>query len=136
MPYVTPQDLEVALGPRYAAVTDRDRSGSADTRAVADALSAASNMADSYIGRFLPLPSVPPALRMAVVNLAIFELVGAKATETERDRRKHAVEWLQDIAAGRASLFAHDATGPDTTSTQTDILVDCRPPVFKRGFLP
>jgi phage gp36-like protein len=115
--YATAAELEDNIGAdRFARLVDRDADDSPDSTAVDAALANASSFADSYIARFLPLAEPYPAsLRLAVIDLAVYDLAGEHATDLEREKRNNAARWLEHIAAGRASLgVVTPATSPDT----------------------
>ncbi|WP_027181645.1 gp436 family protein [Oleidesulfovibrio alaskensis] len=109
MSYATIDHLIAAFGlDEVIAVTDRAQSGEPDTAVALGALEEASSEADSYLSvRYaLPLQAVPPVLRTAVCDIALYRLTGGPATQTEviATRYKAAVAWLRDVASGRASL--------------------------------
>ena len=107
MAYATSTDVQTALGDaRYLRLVDRDRSGVADASEVAAVDSAcadASSVADSYIRRYLPLSTIPEALRKAVVDIAIFSL-SASPTAKEQKAYNDSLQWLRDIGKGNAEL--------------------------------
>lgn len=124
MPYVTAAEFETALGVhRYASIADRDADGSIDAAAVDAALAKASSFADSYLSRFLPISApYPPSLVLAVVDLAVFDLLGDSATDLETSKRDNAVAWLKDIGRGIASLGVAD--GSSSLEDDDDFLLD------------
>lgn len=132
MPYATATDLSSAIGtPEYLAIADRDRDGAvagADLAAVTAALEDASATADSYLGRYLPISTVPAALRKAVIRLAVYDLAGNHATDEQRRKHEDALTWLRDIGAGKAKLSQPtEEADPDE---DLDIRVDAREPHF------
>ncbi|MFW6087002.1 MAG: phage protein Gp36 family protein [Myxococcota bacterium] len=106
MAYATAQEMEGLIGTRaYREAADRDLDGSADSAAVDAALAKASSVADSYITKWLPLPGDPPeALKDAVIRIAHYQLTGETGNEETRKRYEDAIQWLRDVAAGKASL--------------------------------
>ena len=115
--YATAAELEDNIGAdRFARLVDRTADDVPDTTAVTAALANASSFADSYIARFLPLAEPYPAsLRLAVIDIAVYDLAGEHATDLEREKRNNAARWLEHMASGRASLgVTSPATSPDT----------------------
>ena len=114
--FATRADIEKAYGAELLLlIADRDNDGAVDDEAVTDALTQAGSVAESYIGaRYtLPLPSVPEALKSAVVDLAVHRLAATAdaATEQQAERRKNAISWLRDVQAGKANLGLDTNTG-------------------------
>lgn len=106
MSYATAAQLEEHLGSdRYLNLADRDRDGAADAAAVDAILSRASSVADSYIARWLPIPTpYPEVLADAVIQIATYYLAGNAATDNERALYEDALRWLRDVAANKALL--------------------------------
>lgn len=106
MAYATRSDLEDHLGElRYLELVDRDSDGTPDVAQVDAALERASSLVDSYIARYLPIPTPYPRVVVdCVVQITTYDLAGNRATETERLRYEDALRWLRDLAAGTATL--------------------------------
>lgn len=126
--YATATELRDYLGEDdYLRVADRDGTGDADTEAVTSALDEASSLADSYIARWLPIASVPPALRRHVMAIATYSLAGNIQTDDQRRRYEDAIQWLRDVASGKASLGIPPSettvsAGSVTYATETRVL--------------
>ena len=88
--------------------------------AINGALAIADSLVDTYLGvRYtLPLASVPVSLRKRTLDLARFELHDQGATEEVRNRRNDAINWLEKISAGKATL---GDSAIDSGSTNTGI---------------
>jgi len=82
--------------------------GTIDDVKVTKSLEAASAKIDSYLGsrHVLPLLAVPDILKTACIDIAVYEMSNTADTLTENiaARYKHAIAWLKDVSAGRASL--------------------------------
>lgn len=105
MPYATRQQMENIVGKNtYLTVVPGGDARLQDT-AADEALESASAVADTYIARWLPLPTpTPPALRDAVIWIATYTLAGDLWTEHMLRKHDGAMKWLADIASGKASL--------------------------------
>lgn len=126
--YATSAELQDYLGEdEFLRVADRDASGAVDADAVTLALEDASSLADSYIARWLPIDSAPPALRRHVMAIATYSLAGNTQTDDQRRRYEDAIQWLRDVASGKASLGIPPSettvsAGSVSYSTQTRVL--------------
>jgi phage gp36-like protein len=98
----------------FLRAADRDGDGQPDSAAVDAALKEASSRADTYITKWLPLTTVPDALRNAVIRIAHYELTGETGNEEARKRYEDALQWLRDVGRGRAFL------GVETSPPKTD----------------
>lgn len=83
------------------------------------AINDAEELANSYIALQydLPLPFAPEALRLNVLNIALYNLYTEKAPELVRLRYEDAEKWLQRIGSKRAilQLPENSDTGAETT---------------------
>lgn len=109
MPYATEADIVAAYGQNALIVAaDRDGDGAADTGVVAQALTDAEALMDSYIGAkyTLPLPSVPAVLKPVCVDAALYRmsLEAGRMTDEIKDRYEKALAWLRDVSRGLVSL--------------------------------
>lgn len=134
MPYATASDIELALGDDYyALVADRDVDGVVDTDAVDRAIASATSQVDSYLGPWLPLPSVPPMVQEATIAIAVHRLRVHRDATTEDSRRAYdgVVAWLRDVSSGKASigLPTPPSEGPG------EVIVESSPRVFTRDSL-
>lgn len=113
MAYATASQLENRLGTRlYLVFADRDGDGVADSSAVTEALDAASSLVDSYLTKWLPIPSpVPDVVVRATCDIAAFDLAGSdRENELVFRRYKEAVLWCKDVAKGDAAPFPAEPT--------------------------
>lgn len=94
---------------------DPDNTGVAAESVSAEALSDASQEADSYIGvRYtLPLPSVPEPVVRCVCDIARFRLYKDRPTEEVKYRYERTIKWLEQLAAGKVSLNFAPALLPE-----------------------
>lgn len=109
MPYATQQDMIDLYGSNAVIIAaDRDGNGVADTTAVSKALSHASELMDSYLGRQydLPITRESEELVSCCVDIAMYKLANEATvlTEEKRARYKDSLDWLKDIAKGLATL--------------------------------
>jgi phage gp36-like protein len=107
MGYVTQADLEERFGvDEVLQLTDPTNVGVVNQSILARAISDASAVVDGYLrsAYSLPLASVPPELGRITGDLARYYLYNDRATQRVIDLRNEAVQWLRDVAAGRASL--------------------------------
>jgi len=145
MPYAVLQDiLDLEGEDTLYAVADRDRDGTlntTETLAVTDAIAAAGDEMDSYIGmRFdLPLPAMPPWATRICIDISLYRLArSADALTNEISQRyKDAVAFLIRVGSGKASLalpLASMPQGDDTGEIKGgDPLISAAPRVFGRA---
>ena len=100
-------------------LTDRTGLNKIDTAAIAAAIADADSEIDSYLSaRYTtPVAVVSDALIMHACNIARYRLHGQAVTELVQNRYKEAVNWLKDVAAGKAGLPG--ASGPVAVSSNT-----------------
>jgi phage gp36-like protein len=109
MSYATQQDLSDRFGAdELAGLTDRAGSGEIDAAVVARALSDATELVNGYLAKryALPLSVAPDRLTGLVCDLARYALYTVDPPDVVKDRRKDAIAWLRDIAAGVVLLPA------------------------------
>lgn len=109
MAYATPADIVALHGQRTLdALADRDDDGEVDTSAVEAALAGASAEIDTYLSmRYpTPLPTTPPIVKIAAVEIATYRLAnnGLGLSEDLRKRYEDMIQRMKDIAAGKANL--------------------------------
>lgn len=109
MDYATQQDLIDRFGTEeLIELTDRadPPAGAIDATVVARALADAGDAIDSYIARRydLPLPSTPGRLTRIACDLARYFLHADDPTEAVETAYKDAIQFLRDVADGRAVL--------------------------------
>lgn len=116
MAYATQADVVAAISSaELIQIADHDNDGTADTDVVAAALADAESFANSYLTAFLPLTTVPEALRKCVVMIAVHNMRIAKGQATEDSNKAFDqwLDWLKDLSKGTASLAASDAEEED-----------------------
>lgn len=107
MSYATQADMLAAVGAdMLVEVSDFDGDGTADSDSIDAALAGAESKANSYLSAYLPISTVPEALRDAVVDIAlhILRVRRDKTTEDSRLAFKTAIDWLTKIAASEVTL--------------------------------
>lgn len=104
--YATRADIETIYGARHLETlvpSDVDLDG-----AVAAAIAAAQAMIDPYLRKRyqLPLAIVPAAIKAAAIDLACWKLAPSadRLSEEIAKRAKIQIDFLKDLAAGRADL--------------------------------
>ena len=102
MPYATRADLE----DRYGSDELTQRETMLPAGAVDKALLDADALINSYCaGRYtVPLSPVPSNVPLIACQLARYGLLGNAADERSRTDYQDAINWLKDVAAGRAVL--------------------------------
>jgi phage gp36-like protein len=110
MPYATVTDLQDRLGEaRLVQLTDvaDPPLGLVDTTVAQKALDDAEAEIDGYLaGRYaLPLATVPGALRVHCLTIAVYRLLGSAADEVTREDYKAVRQYLQAVAEGRVLLM-------------------------------
>lgn len=112
MTYATKQDLIDRFGElELKQLTDRVNKPptTIDDTVVGRALSDASELADSYLGKLytLPLSTVPPALVKNCADIARYYLHGKAAQDTIIETAySQALAWLKDVAKGLVTIPA------------------------------
>jgi phage gp36-like protein len=107
MSYAAIDDLIARFGEdELTQLTDRDGSGSLDSRALETALDESASVIDSYLrGRYaLPLLPVPKLLTGICCDLTRYALYADAVPDALNDRQRAALSQLRDLAAGRARL--------------------------------
>jgi len=104
MPYATQQDIIDQYDENELIIaSDKDNLGVPDPVIVEQALIAASNEIDTYVGsRYtLPLVPVPPVLKPLCIDIALYKMsTSTGVTEEKRTRYEDAVKLLTKIANG------------------------------------
>ena len=139
MAYCTYADIEMRLGADdLAALADHDGDGVADEDVVAQAITSAESLMDSYLGVrcavtvALPGGGCPEVVRTRAVNLAVYFLRLGRDSVTEDARAQYEddIEWLNGVAAGRASLGVEPPPGESTGAPRARY--ETRPRFFGR----
>lgn len=109
--YCTQADIEERFGSaELIQLTDRARSGVADSVAIARAIDDAEAEIDGYLsGRYtLPFATVPPVLTRLSCDIALYHLFSARrgggVIDDVRNRYKDAVRLLENIGKGVITL--------------------------------
>lgn len=104
--YTTETDLKARYG-----TTEIDQLKT-DGRDISKAIAAADAVINSYLttaGHVVPLDPVPPSIAHASQVISRYNLWEDAASEEVRLRYKDTIDWLKDIARGRAALGDVDA---------------------------
>lgn len=113
MNYATQNDLIERFGEEeLLGVAESEVHGTLDQSRVDAALSDASRHIDSYLRlrRSVPVDPVPGVLVGACADIARFKLHDDHAPDEVAERYKATIQWLKDIAAGKASLGEEDTS--------------------------
>ena len=118
MSYCSKSDIETRIGTdRLTALADHDGDGAADQDVVDRAAADAASLMESYLdARYeVPVSPVPDRLRSCAVSLAVYFLALGRDSVTSDIRSDYEaqVAWLEDVAAGRASLGEGLDRAPD-----------------------
>jgi len=118
MTYATQQNLIDRFGEDELLQIAPNMAGDAiDAAVVTTALEDADALIDSYIGTrvTVPVSPVPDVLVRIAADLARASLHDDHAPEEVGARRKSAIQWLRDAAAGKAAISSDDA-GAETSA--------------------
>lgn len=133
--YCTQTDIEERFGQaELIQLTDRVRSGSVDTTAVARAIADASAEVDGYLaGRYtLPFATIPPVLIRLTCDIAVYNLFAARRNggmvDDVRNRYRDAVRLLENIASGKVTF---GVTPPPASTDNVAVMVSA-PSVWDR----
>lgn len=128
--YATKADVRAVVSEAtLTLIADIDGDGVAEDTAIDAALSEASSIADTYISQYLPLPSVPNALKRAVIDIALqlMRTPREQSTEDSRLAYANAMSWLRDISTAKAQLFPNSPTvDPELEPTAPEVVAECR----------
>ncbi|RMC99564.1 DUF1320 domain-containing protein [Aquitalea palustris] len=122
-PYITQQGLEDRFGREFLLrVTDPTNTGEVDQGKVNRAISDASELVNSYLGKryTLPVPFVPGALERVAADLVRYFLYSSQPGEEVTKRYDDGVKWLKDVANGVVSL---GLPVPETPTSSTGKVV-------------
>jgi len=111
--YATQNDLIERFGEEeLLGVAESETDGTLDATRVETALSDASRHIDSYLRlrRSVPVDPVPDVLVGACADIARFSLHDDHAPDQVAERYKATIQWLKNVAAGKASLGEDDTT--------------------------
>jgi phage gp36-like protein len=124
MAYCTQQNLVDRFGePELIQLTDRTNAGVVDTTVLGQAIADADAEIDSYLRARYPLPllSVPAGLTRVACDIARYEMYDVAAPELVEKRFEQAIQFLKDIATGRAVL--PDSAVNAAVEPQTGVIV-------------
>jgi phage gp36-like protein len=107
--YATEADITDRYGADALRIaSDRDHDRISDPSPVSRALTDATAVINSYIGKVydLPLASVPDVLVAYCVDIAFYKLHSTHDVLTDeiKDRYNQAMQWLRDVASQKATL--------------------------------
>ena len=106
--YATTDDFLARVGTDEATELTKRETGSLNTTLLQQALKDAGERAESYLAaRYtLPLAHAPASLTKAVCDIARWYLAKNQSPEQSRAKNDHddAVNWLKDLALGKAQL--------------------------------
>lgn len=143
MAYATDADIIDLYGnDMLDRLADRDGDGVADAPKVQRALDDAAALIDGYIATrvVLPLVTVPAVLRNLSIDIAVYRLAtdAGLLSEDARKRYEDAIQFLRDVAAGRAAIPqppAPGASGPGEAASPQTVILDGADRVFSRRSL-
>lgn len=119
-------------------LADRDGDGVADAPKVQRALDDAAALVDGYIATrvTLPLATVPAVLKNLSIDIAVYRLATDAGLLSEDARRRHedAIQFLRDVAAGRAAIPQPAAPGsaPGEAASPQTVILDGPERIFNR----
>jgi len=121
MAYCTIDDIRNQLDEsKLIQLTDDEGTGTVDTARVERAIEDAGEEIDTHVGaRYaVPLDPVPPMLRKAAVDIAVYNLYGRreKVPEMRVERYRNALRFLDQVSRGRLSLGRQDPEGNPSES--------------------
>jgi phage gp36-like protein len=126
MPYATLADMLKRFNDEGMAILAGDEDGVLNEAEINASLSAATEEADSYLRARvrLPLSTIPEVLVGYVCDLARYRLADTEENRSETiiARRTDALNWLKDVAAGRASLPATTSGSSETSSPSIKVI--------------
>lgn len=126
MPYATLTDMLKRFNDEGMAILAGDEDDVLNEAKINASLSAATEEADSYLRARvrLPLSTIPEVLVGYVCDLARYRLADTEENRSETiiARRADALNWLKDVAAGRASLPATTLDSSETSSPSIKVI--------------
>jgi phage gp36-like protein len=132
MSYATQADLEKLIAPAtLVQLADDDHDGVADAGVIAEALEAADDQVNAYVGaRYqVPFATTPGVINKVAVDLALYHLYTRRASEAvpevRQTRYDAALKFLREVLEGKVSLGVQpappeDAASQDEISTSSD----------------
>jgi phage gp36-like protein len=118
-------------------LTDRAdvQTGAIVTATVTEALKAASDLIDGYVGAHygLPLPEVPPMLADLCCDLARHRLYTTTPPEFVQKRHDQAMKTLRDIADGRVKLPIAAGAQAEPPGRDQVMVIESEPRRFSRS---
>lgn len=134
MMYTTQQELIDRYSENVLLVlADQDNDGVLDANVITQAITDASELMDSYLGKryALPLPVVPMPLKRICGDITLYLLSGnGTVTDERRKRYDDAIKFLQALAKGEATLGA--GVEQDNANSVGQVELDSNPRLFSR----
>ena len=135
MAYCTLDDLQEKVSEDVLIeLTDDEDAGSIDTSRTDRAISDAESEIDAYCaGRYkVPLDPVPGIIRKFCVDIAVYNLFQRRSGATDERQRdyKNAIAFMQNVAAGKASLGQQPEPEAPEESTGQASIVGSRVKIF------
>ena len=114
MAYATLDQLVSLFGAdEIRTLSDRQGTGELDETVISDALERASSEVDSYLAERYATPlsdsaPIPPVVVSITGDIARYRLTGGDIRDTDpiRERYTKALNWLRDVADGKAGTYA------------------------------
>lgn len=122
MAYATLDQLVSLFGAdEIRTLSDRQGTGELDEAVISDALERASSEVDSYLADRYATPlsdsdPIPPVVVSVAGDIARYRLTGGDIRDTDpiRERYTKALNWLRDVADGKAGIPGLPPAGPET----------------------
>jgi phage gp36-like protein len=137
MSYTTQQELIDRYSENVLLMlADQDNDGVLDAVVIAEAITDASELMDSYLAKryTLPLPVVPMPLKRICGDITLYLLSGnGTVTDERRKRYDDAIKFLQALAKGDATLGA--GVEQDNANSVGQVELDSNPRIFTRRTL-
>lgn len=137
MSYTTQQELIDRYSENVLLMlADQDNDGVLDAVVIAEAITDASELMDSYLAKryALPLPVVPMPLKRICGDITLYLLSGnGTVTDERRKRYDDAIKFLQALAKGDATLGA--GVEQDNANSVGQVELDSNPRIFTRRTL-
>ena len=122
MAYATLDQLVSLFGAdEIRTLSDRQGTGELDEAVISDALERASSEVDSYLADRYATPlsdsdPIPPVVVSVAGDIARYRLTGGDIRDTDpiRERYTKALNWLRDVADGKAGIPGLPPVGTET----------------------
>ena len=117
MAYATLDQLVSLFGAdEIRTLSDRRGTGELDETVISDALERASSEVDSYATPLSGSEPIPPVVVSVTGDIARYRLTGGDIRDTDpiRERYVKALNWLRDVADGKAGIPGLPPAGTET----------------------